>query len=349
MTAPSVTISVLAFHSTATIGRCLRSCFDLDYDGPVEIIVREQGGDDDERLLLERLSAEAPPERPTVVSSGPNLGFSAGHNLAIRASTAELVLVLNADAALDRGYLRAAVVPFADARVAAVQGKILLNDEPGSAIDTVGLLPLRNRSVKTRGHGSADDDRFQRAGEIFGPDGAVALFRRTALEDVAVPFDVFDRDGRAGCEYFDESFFAYKEDVDLAWRLQWRAWRTAYEPTAKAWHSRGVRTTAAAGPARALGDRMRMSPAARALGFANQRLMQIKNEDARQLGRSIGSWIPRELAAWVIGLLIDPRLVRGVARFLRLAPAASRKRAYVLGRRSDGADPYRWFLRSPDG
>ena len=66
---------------------------------------------------------------------------------------------------------------------------------------------------------------------VFGATGAAALLRRAALDDVAY----------AGGEVFDEGFFAYREDADLAWRLQRRGWRCLYWPGAVGWHGRGLR------------------------------------------------------------------------------------------------------------
>lgn len=347
MSSPSVAVSILAFHSLSSIERCIRSCLELEYAGAVDIIVREQGDDSEEADLLHTLARERLPAGRTLrVTSGPNLGFSAGHNLAIRQTERDLVLVLNADASLHPGFLAAATSVFADPLLGSLQGKVLLDD--AAAIDTVGLLPLTSRSVRTRGHGSPDDGRFDRARDIFGPDGAAALFRRAALEDVGIPFAVFERDPRPGVEYFDESFFAYKEDVDLAWRLQWRGWRARYEPAAIAWHGRGVRTTADAGARRVFEDRMRMSAAARGLGFANQRLMQLKNDDRHALRRAAPRWVSREVAAWGVGLVTDPRLAKAAVRLARLAPLAMRKRKHILGRRAPEADPYQWFVRRPD-
>ena len=57
---------------------------------------------------------------------------------------------------------------------------------------------------------------FRRAGEVFGACAAAALYRRDALLEVGG---------------FDERFFAYLEDVDLALRLRLAGWRCRYEPT----------------------------------------------------------------------------------------------------------------------
>ena len=65
--------------------------------------------------------------------------------------------------------------------------------------------------------------------EVFGVSGAAAMYRRDFLNDVAI----------AG-EYFDEDFFAYREDADLSWRGQIFGWRAVYVPAAVAHHVRRV-------------------------------------------------------------------------------------------------------------
>jgi GT2 family glycosyltransferase len=57
--------------------------------------------------------------------------------------------------------------------------------------------------------------------EVFGPCAGAALYSRSALAEVG---------------FFDEAFFAYLEDSDLAWRLRLRGWRTLYVPSAQVWH-----------------------------------------------------------------------------------------------------------------
>ena len=57
--------------------------------------------------------------------------------------------------------------------------------------------------------------------EIFGPCAGAALYRREMLDQVGL---------------FDEDFFAYLEDVDLAWRARLMGWRCLYVPTARVYH-----------------------------------------------------------------------------------------------------------------
>ena len=57
---------------------------------------------------------------------------------------------------------------------------------------------------------------------MFGASGAAALYRRAMLDDV-----------RVEGEWFDENFFAYREDADLAWRAQLLGWRCRYVAAAR--------------------------------------------------------------------------------------------------------------------
>ena len=345
MSRPSVAISLLAFRSLDTVERALQSCLKLEYDGPLELIVREQGGDDREAAAIGGvLEAPTRPGLRTRFERGPNLGFAAGHNRAIKRSGAEFVLLLNADAELDPAFLSHALEPFGDDRVASVQGKLLRfpEGEPADCLDSTGLQPFVDRSVVNRGQGQPDDGAFDEPAAVFGADGAAPVYRRAALEDAAVPVSAF-RAGGSGVEYFDESFFAYKEDVDLAWRLQWRRWASRYQPSAIAWHGRTGRMSTGLSLASAVRERRAVPSDVVRLGFANQRLMQVKCEDARQLAAAWRPWLRRELATWAFGSLSPATQASATARLARLLPMATRKRRWIQAHRAAGADPYAWF------
>src|ERR1051326_1717403 len=90
-------------------------------------------------------------------------------------------------------------------------------------------MMLREQRHLDRGADQADTGQFETAEEIFGPSGAAAMYRREALDDCAI-----------GCQYFDEDFFAYREDADLAWRCRLLGWTSIYVPSAVALHRRRV-------------------------------------------------------------------------------------------------------------
>lgn len=328
---PDVLVSILAFHSAATSERCLRSVLEQDYPGMVHVVVREQGGDPQERSRLAAVAVDAS-MRSVRVEEAENLGFAGGHDATLGNGVGELVLVLNADAWLDPGFLAAAVTHFADPKVGAVQGLVVRADDP-QRVDTAGLEPRRNRAVRSRG---ADGPlvAVERVEQVWGVDGAVALYRRAALEDVAVP------PGPQG-EVFDASFFAYKEDVDLAWRLRRRQWTTVYEPAARATHVRGGRVTRTGGWAR-LRAGAELSRLADRNGFVNHRLLQVKLERPGPFLRTFPWWLVREVGAWLRLPLREPfplwapvRIVKGLPRALRMRRAIARRTLVV--------DDDRWF------
>ena len=88
-------------------------------------------------------------------------------------------------------------------------------------IDSTGIYFTRNMRHLDRGAEEIDRGQYDRVQYVFGATGAAALFRRGFIEDVSV-------EG----EFFDEDFFAFREDADLAWRAQLMGWKCLYVPSA---------------------------------------------------------------------------------------------------------------------
>lgn len=154
-----------------------------------------------------------------------NLGFAAGNNVGIEAARGDVVVLLNCDAWLDRGFTaRAIEVLEANPRIGSVVPKILRGDDSG-IIDSAGHVMRTDRSCFNRGQGERDEGQYEAAGFVFGGQAAAIAYRRDMLEALSWRGQVFD-----------ESFFAYFEDVDLDWRAQLGGWLAYYEPRCKAWH-----------------------------------------------------------------------------------------------------------------
>ncbi len=345
---PSVTVSILAYKDVDSIAACIGSVLSLEYDGLLDVRVREQGGDDSQLRAIESAGESVRSGQSFSVSRGQNIGFAPGHNEGIRNSRTDYVLLVNADARLDPDFLNEAMPAFDDQRVGSVQGKLVTPSDGASGknlIDTTGFLATRRRLFLPRGQGEEDIGQFDRPDKVFGVDGAVALYRREALEDVAVPreFNPSPLD-KTGVEYLDETFFIYKCDLDLAWRLQLKGWSCAYVPTAVSVHnrtlSRGLGRTA-----RELLKHRRSTPSwTRSLSFCNHRLTLIKNDSGRRLRNDLLPWAKTEAATWAVAVGLE-RLGSGVTRFARLARVARRKRHWIQARRDPTADPYALFVR----
>ena len=143
-----------------------------------------------------------------------NVGFSRAFNHAVNNTTEPFILSLNPDVVAQPACIAELVQTIGeDERIGIVTPKLLRADDP-ALIDSTGLFLDRRRRPYDRGQMCADRGQYDHQREVFGACGAAALYRRAMLEDLA-------HDG----EYFDEDFFAYYEDVDLAWRAQARGWR----------------------------------------------------------------------------------------------------------------------------
>jgi GT2 family glycosyltransferase len=162
-----------------------------------------------------------------VVTSAENLFYARALNIGIALSSGDIVLCMNDDVILKMDFIDQASRGFmVDPRIGMVSGKILRQDK--KTIDSTGLFVSLWRTAKERGYGCVDFGQFESEGYVFGASGAVALYRRTMLEDVK------ERDG-----YFDPDFYLFYEDLDIAWRAQRFGWKGYYMPSAVAYHVRG--------------------------------------------------------------------------------------------------------------
>ena len=154
-----------------------------------------------------------------LVELSENTGFAAGNNRGIEAARAPLVATINNDAIPDPEWLASLVSAAAahpDAGMFASRMVYLHDpeviDSAGISLDPLGIAWDRNAGTPLR------DDAD---GEVFGASAGAALYRRELLEATGG---------------FDERFFAYLEDVDLAWRARRLGWKARYVAEARVRH-----------------------------------------------------------------------------------------------------------------
>jgi GT2 family glycosyltransferase len=88
-------------------------------------------------------------------------------------------------------------------------------------LNSVGSVVFADGYGADRAYQEVDRGQHEQGEDVFAFCGAACAFRVAALRDVGV---------------FDDDFFLYYEDTDLAWRLGSRGWRIRYEPTAVVRH-----------------------------------------------------------------------------------------------------------------
>lgn len=197
------------------LGRCLEA---LRAEG-LEVVVVHQGPDEP--------AADAARLAHRVLRLPENLGFAAATNQGIAATAGDYVATVNDDAAVEPGWaaaLAAALDAHPDA--AAAQGSNLRLDDP-ARLDGRGLAFNRWWQAVQVGYGESVPAAGVEATELFGVSATAALYRRRALEAVALG------SGRI----FDERLGAYYEDADLACRLRRAGWGALWVPAARALHA----------------------------------------------------------------------------------------------------------------
>jgi len=196
----------------------LRRCLDRlrEQTETHRVIVADDASSDNTVELLGEHYPEA-----VVVEQSSNQGFSRTVNAGIAAGSGEVVVVLNNDVECRPTFVERIAEPLvADPSVGSVAALLLQAD--GTAVDNMGLEVDITLAPFPRHWGAAPENGAVRdTGGLLGPVGGAAAYRRAALEAVGG---------------FDESIFAYGEDVDLALRLLDAGWAPAAAPDAVGIH-----------------------------------------------------------------------------------------------------------------
>ncbi len=171
----------------------------------------------------------------TVVLRTENRGFGAAVNsgvdhVRVAGRSPRHVMVLNDDVEVRPGWLAPLLVALeADHRLGAVQPKLLLAGAEPPLVNSVGVAADRYGACADVGHGEPDDGRFDEQRAIDACTGGAVLLRDRFLDDVGG---------------FDERYFLYYEDVDLAARGAAHGWRYACVPASIVCHAVSASTSA---------------------------------------------------------------------------------------------------------
>jgi GT2 family glycosyltransferase len=307
-----VAVNIVTFTSARDIKACLESLQSQTF-ADFEIHIVDNASSDDTLNIIE------PFDIAYLMRSPVNTGFCKAHNELAWRFPSEYVLFLNPDTQLSPSFIEK-LVRALDARpdAASASGKLVRMD--GATIDSTGILMLREQRHLDRGADQKDAGQFEKAEDIFGPSGAAAMYRRKALDDAAI-----------GGQYFDEDFFAFREDADLAWRCRLLGWNSIYVPSAVARHRRRVT------PER----RNQLSKAINYHSVKNRFLLRLNNMTGALYRRDFWPITKRDLAVAGYVLLREWSSIPAFFYLFRNLPRLLRKRRLIQSRRK--TDPAGWF------
>ncbi len=241
---PLISVVIVNFNSgtalESTLAALPEGLAGIEWDG---IVLDNASSDGSERAAEQQ-------ERVRVVRQPANVGFAAGMNAGIAATSGPFVLALNPDCRLQPGAARALVHEIqTHPRCAAIAPRIL---DPGGTLQenargdpdmltglfgrtTIGSRRFPGLAPARRNLLSASLAKTTESSHIVDwVSGACMLARREALDRVGG---------------FDEGYFLFWEDADLCRRLRNAGWEIRYMPAPTVVHdvgqsSRSARTLA---------------------------------------------------------------------------------------------------------
>ena len=239
-------IVIVSFNAREDLAQALASLREAPPATPHQIVVVDNASTDGAPEMVRKRFPDV-----RVLDAGGNLGFARANNLGIRASSGDLVLLLNPDTVVPAGAIDAMVARIDQAVHVAALGPRLVNAE-GRAELSFGVMyspwseGRRKVALALDARGFAPTRRWidgatRRQRVVDWVSGACLLVRRAAGD-------------AAG--WLDERYFMYAEDVDFCAALRRGGGQVLFSPVAEIVHLRGRSGRATPGP---IGDAWRAS------------------------------------------------------------------------------------------
>ncbi|UJF34272.1 glycosyltransferase family 2 protein [Paenibacillus hexagrammi] len=313
----TVTVHIVTYNSAEHIDECLQAVVSQTY--PIkQIIVIDNNSVDYTKEILRKWIKKC-----EIVYNSRNNGFAGGHNQAIRMSDSDYCLVLNPDLIIKEDFIERLVASFGfDTQIGSACGKLLLKGNK-KQIDSTGLVINKARRAFDRGV-HEPEDVYSIAEEVFGVSGAAAMYSREMIDQISIKG-----------QFFDEDFFAYKEDVDIAWRARLMGWKAYFNPKAIGYHERGWKQ----------GERKTRSMYVRRLSYINRYKMIYKNDNLLILIKHIAPFLFYEILSLMYSIFLEPGLLKAWFDFYRKIPELKLKRKMIRSKqRISDSELYSWFI-----
>ncbi|MFD3259466.1 glycosyltransferase family 2 protein [Paenibacillus lentus] len=316
---PTVSVHIVTYNSAEDIEECLDAVMQQTY-GIQQVVIIDNASSDDtvDRVnsFIEQASNvsnssitshSGTKTQILLVPNQENTGFAPAHNQAIQLTDTDYVLVLNPDVQLQPNYVERLVdCMHQNPKIGSATGLLLLKTMP-DIVDSTGIVMNGIWRAFDRGAGEAAE-QWRKSGEVFGVSGAAAVYARTMIKDITIQG-----------EFFDEDFFAYKEDVDVAWRAQQLGWKAYYCSEAVGTHERGWKK----------GGRREQPIFIRRMSYINRYKMIYKNLNGYGWLRQLPKLFIYELLTHGYILLREPKVLGAWKSFWHQLPSLKEKRQAI--------------------
>jgi GT2 family glycosyltransferase len=216
-----VAVVILNYNGEHLLPKFLPSV--INHSAEATIIVADNGSKDQSIAVLNKLFPQV-----HVIALEKNFGFCGGYNRALQQVDAEIVVLLNSDIEVTKGWLAPMITLLdSDTSIVAVQPKILSYNQKdtfehagaaGGYIDSLGYPFCRGRLFD---HVEKDLGQYDDEQDIFWATGACMMIRKKTYNDFGG---------------LDEYFFAHMEEIDLCWKIHRANQRVCYTGKSKVYH-----------------------------------------------------------------------------------------------------------------
>lgn len=218
-----ISVVIPNYNGLEHLKTCLESLKKQTY-GDFKIILCDNGSKDDSVNFTKSQFPDS-----AVIEIGYNSGFAKAVNEGIKYSlknlSSEYIFLLNNDIELTPDFFETALKTFGEHSDASTLAVKMLNYFTRDVIDDCGdFIKAGGGSPLARGHGERDSGQYNKPEYIFGACAGAAFYKKELFEQIG---------------HFDETFFAYYEDIDLSFRAQLAGFKCFYEPKCVCYHKRG--------------------------------------------------------------------------------------------------------------
>ncbi len=209
-----VSVVIPNYNGEKFLKDCLESLKRQTFED-MEVIMVDNGSTDNSVGTAKELYPEI-----RVVELGDNTGFAYAVNRGIEAASGEYVLLLNNDTIVFPNFvknqykmIKGKPDVFSCSALMIQNGNRELVDDAGDELAALGwgFAPDRDKPVSD----------CMVPHEVFSSCAGAAIYRKAVFDEIGM---------------FDESFFAYLEDMDVGYRARLAGYRNLYNPYAKVYH-----------------------------------------------------------------------------------------------------------------
>ena len=221
-----IAVSIVSYNTCSLLKNLLENLYSQKNIKP-EIWVVDNNSEDNSVDMIKKNFPKV-----NLIESKENLGFSKGHNLALKKIEKPLILILNPDTKLEANSL-SKMVDFMNSNPEVGISSSKVRDAKGNLTSNGGDLPfgiallswLFNFDIAGVPSFHRHDDDFYAQDSVGWISGAFMMVRKETLEKV---------------RYFNEDYFMYFEDVELCYKAKKSGFKVAINRNTETIHLSGA-------------------------------------------------------------------------------------------------------------